>query len=137
MSRLIDVDHLSKRDLKLIHDTLAMLLRLTEGGVQLDLLLAEPSTDDRAFDRGELLPDDFSLPDGLSLPKGIRRRWLTVAEAAPILGRPEAYIRNNWARLRLARKVQGRVYIDAIRLPSLTALLKQLFPISNEGNAGI
>jgi len=106
MTRLIDIDNLSKRDLKLIHDTLEMIVRLTEGGVQSDLFPVECAADDRDFDEHEKL-------EGGSL------RWLTIPRAAPMMGLPEKYIYKNWAKLRIGRKVRGGVYIDMSKVGSI------------------
>jgi len=122
----IDTERLEKGDLSELRKLFEIGLEVVNNGIQLSLLPADTALDEEPFDRYEPLPDGVSRPDGQTGPDGKSRRWMTIPEAAPILGRPEAYIYKHWKRLRLARKAGGCVYVDAIRLPSLIALLKHL-----------
>jgi hypothetical protein len=99
----IDTDSLERGDLDQIREVLKLALMITEAGIQMSLLPVEQAA---PFDRNEKMPDGPV-------------RWLTIQQAAPLIGWSEAYLYKNFRKHRLGIRVNGRVYIDRKRVAKM------------------
>jgi hypothetical protein len=123
----VDTEKIEQGDLDEIRKLCLLTIDVIDRGIQLSFLPPGTAPDLELFDFNEPLPDDVLRPDGKKGPDGIYRRWMTINEAAPFLGRSPAWVYRNLTKLRIAtRKVGGRIYIDATKFRELVSIIKHL-----------